>query len=210
MIVWLSKGDSMKAFRTLLVSIPCMLVSGLPSADANTMTWSLTDVDFGDGGTASGSFTFDATSGSFSAIDITTTPGTEFGGADYTTFAFGNDLFLTAVTGSSSNLTGTPFLVLNFTSPLTDAGGTIPLGIGSFGSISVEGTCLVANCGSGVVERFVTTGAVSAVPEPTPTPILPSAVALIILFGYDKKRHRTESRGIRFLAAMCSHWNREA
>jgi hypothetical protein len=188
---FIPEGDRMRTFPAFLVSTACMLTLGLASANADPIIWSLTDVSFGDGGTASGSFVFDATSASFGAIDITTTPGTEFGGAAYTTFAFGNPLFLTSVTGSFPTLTGTPFLSLNFTSPLTDAGGIIPLGIGSFGSISVEGTCLVADCGSGSVARFVTSGEVSAVPGPIAGAGLPGLIlAGVGLLGWWRRRQK--------------------
>ena len=69
-------------FRSL-IAVPVLLVFlCVPSfALADGITWNLSGVTFDDGGAASGSFVYDAPTNTFSAIDITTTPGSAFAGA---------------------------------------------------------------------------------------------------------------------------------
>jgi hypothetical protein len=47
------------------------------------LTWTLLGVTFYDGGTAHGSFVYDADLDSYSSFNITTTAGSAFGGATY-------------------------------------------------------------------------------------------------------------------------------
>ncbi len=72
-------------FRSLL-AVPALLVLlCVPSvASADGITWSLSGVTFDDGGTASGSFVYDAVTNTVSAVNIVTTAGTTFGGTTYT------------------------------------------------------------------------------------------------------------------------------
>ena len=60
--------------RRLLLSGLVLMLS--VAAHAQPLTWILQNVTFDDGGTASGSFTFDATTGSDSNVNIATTAGT--------------------------------------------------------------------------------------------------------------------------------------
>jgi len=69
---------------TILVAVVLALFGMAPIASADGVTWTLHDMAFSDGGTASGSFTYDATTNTLTNINITTTAGTAFGGAIYT------------------------------------------------------------------------------------------------------------------------------
>ena len=97
---------------------------GLPfSVGATPITWTLNGVAFDDGGTATGSFVYDADTNTYTNIAITTTGSLSFfydqllGQATY-----GID----AGTGSSAD--GQGFLQVIAVSDFTNAGGSIALG----------------------------------------------------------------------------------
>ena len=129
-------------------------------ASAGPILWTLAGVAFGDGGTASGSFVFDADTGQYSFIDVSTTTGSVRTGSTYL-FAdaglFDGDQVVFATTNAATQ-TGLPELGLFFYStPLTDAGGTATFTNGS------EGTCENALCSTGGVPlRSVTAGTLTA------------------------------------------------
>ncbi len=66
--------------RVLLLLIFLSLGSG---AMAAPVTYTLSNFNFDDGGTAEGSFTYDSSSNIMSAVNIYTTAGTAFAGATY-------------------------------------------------------------------------------------------------------------------------------
>lgn len=152
----------------------CGTVFGAPMASASPILWNLVGVTLTDGGTASGSFRYDAAINLYSAVSITTAGGS-VAGATYLALApvFGpTDLILAVVPNASlANFTGTRELGFGFDSPLTASGGTVP--ITAF--FSAEATCDNAICNSATSFREVTAGSVSsAVPEP-------SSLCLILL-----------------------------
>ena len=119
-------------FLGLAGALGLLLLLGLPSiASADGVTWDLSGVTFDDGGTASGSFVYDADTNTVNDIDIVTTAGTAFGGATYTGSdpAFGPfpDQLVVVTDASLADFTGTPVLNLLFLDSLTDAGGTVDL-----------------------------------------------------------------------------------
>ena len=163
---------------------------------ASPVTWILNGVTLSDGGTASGTFTFDPDArtacgsnsspcGVYNHVQILTTNGTSRTGV---TYSFVCEQDVAACTGispdstevmflssNSANQAGNPALALFFTGTgalpprgLTDAGGTLDLSntSGSVGSVD-EGTCINASCSQpGSPIRFSTAGSVTAVPEP--------------------------------------------
>jgi len=146
------------------------------NATAKPVTWYLQGVTWADGGTASGSFVYDVDNGfngTYGSISITTVAGTVISANG---FAFADpgatstSLRFFPVT-MSSGLTGTPVLILNFVSALTDAGGTVMLVTsGAFQS-------LWALCGDSVCNELdpegpivaVTAGAVTSTPTGDPS-----------------------------------------
>src|SRR6202008_1301356 len=119
-------------FRSLITAFILVVTFGVPSiASADGVTWTLT-ASFNDGGTASGSFNYDAITNTYSAIDVITTTGTTLLGTTYTTLSY---LATDSSTGltlgvSSGDITNTSFLFLLFNAPLTNAGGlTVPLSL---------------------------------------------------------------------------------
>ncbi len=174
--------------RHLLASATLMATMALTSqaAQAAAVTWTLDNVIFYDGGTASGSFTFDAATNTYTAWSITTTATTNaaadggypLNGATYTT---------NTLTGASSSSYLNPYgltvktaggadsLSLVFNSVLTGAGGTIALKTGS------------ENAGFGFESRSLESGSVSAVPLPG---ALPMFVAGLGILGLVRGRRR--------------------
>jgi hypothetical protein len=141
------------------------------TAQAKPITWYLQGVKFADGSTASGSFVYDVDNGfngTYSGISIATTAGTT---VPASAFAFSDpgavsySIRILPVTLGSGDLTGTPILILNFTAPLSDLGGTVSLVTsGSFASL--WGRCLNSTCSD--IQRpspiaYVTAGSVTAI-----------------------------------------------
>jgi len=158
----------MRAHRTILAFFIVSL-----TAAATPITWNLSGITFAGGGTASGSFTFDADSGTqacstglspcgvFSNVNITTTTGGAVTGSNYTHIC-GVDvpgclgvspdstevLFLTS---TSANQTGLPAIAFFFTGigifppgGLSDAGGTFDVS-NSSGLVGVVNEALCSN-----------------------------------------------------------------
>lgn len=163
--------------RTFIIVLG-LLCAGL--ANATPLTWYLQGVRFTDGGTAGGSFVYDATANLYSSINIVTTTGSVRTGATYlyvNPHAFiSTASVLAAVTANSGDLTGTPWYASVFVSPLTNAGGTISIDTLHGGG---EATC-VTNClGTTEPNRFFTAGSVTTAPEPSTIGLLFLGVMLI-------------------------------
>jgi len=141
------------------------------SASAFPTTYTLVGVVFSDGGTATGSFTFDPATNLYSNVQITTTTGSVRTGASYQ-FVCGqdvasctgvspNDTQVLNLTTTMANQTGDPAFAIFF----TGVGGTQGLGTGlsfdiSNSSLSVgagqEASCSNAACASPVAPSRAT------------------------------------------------------
>jgi hypothetical protein len=149
--------------RALVLSLYGLTVvcGSAGSAWAVPQTWTLFGVMFDDGGTASGSFTFDPDTNTYSAVNVTTTSGASRTGA---TFAFvctapctgiappGPGAVLMLTTSSAGDQTGLPGMSMRFQSPLSnvpDKGVAIDTGL--------EATCSDAGCSNPVdpVRRII-------------------------------------------------------
>jgi hypothetical protein len=158
-------------------------------ASAGPVVWILSGVTFADGGTASGSFVYNADTNTYSSINVTTTTGSARSGATYHFQNGGGANALGMVTVVAADLTGTPDLALGFSSSLTNAGGTRTL-TGNF-----EATCQNAGCSSQVGPlRNVTAGSIQGAAAPPPAVPLPPTVILILtgfgLIGLDQARRK--------------------
>lgn len=159
--------------RALGAALGSLMLMASGSALAAPVLWNLSNVVFDDGGVASGSFTYDADTGTYSAVSITTSGGTVLPGANYTTGEVvnapfpSNNLHLTLINNFGlANPTGQTLIGLTYASILTNTGGAINLVGGFFNSF--EGICTNTDCSSGSGNRTTVVGGqvVAAVPEP--------------------------------------------
>jgi hypothetical protein len=153
----------MRIVRIYLLSL-LILFSGL--ANATPVQWTLSGVQFNDGGTASGSFVYDATTNTYSNVNITTTAGSIRAGVAYTSFVSAtsgpNQLF--AATTSSPSLTGLPRFAMTFVPALPNSGGV-------FGLITpaYESTCGDPVCATSSQGRSTISGGLVGAPVPAAT-----------------------------------------
>jgi hypothetical protein len=175
--------------RIVLVFVTTVVLLGAASVEAGPIVWTLDGIQFDDGGTATGSFVFDADLGLYSDIDIRTTAGAVMAGSHYKVehpFHFGNNNYFVAVSALPT-VFGTMALQLPFvTSPLTNDGGSVTLGgFFNFG----EGTCsgedlLCSNVAATLPFRHLTGGQIigTALSEPPPSPApVPEPSSLVLL-----------------------------
>lgn len=149
------------------------------SAQAAPILWTLSDVLFMDGGTASGSFVYDATTDTYSNIAITTTDSLLVTNATYTAGLFGTDTDVALVPTAPADQTGQRTFQLVYQFALTDAGGYVLLYDPFFPAYSsFDATCLNAGCGSIDYDRLVVDGAITGVPYAPAVPV-PAAAWLL-------------------------------
>jgi hypothetical protein len=169
-------------FRSLIAALGLIVLLSLPSiASADGATWTLSGVTFEGGGTASGSFVYDALTNSYTDIKVTTSAESPFG-ASYTSLS---SCCLVSDTGTAfgpnvADFTDTHVLFLLFSANLTNAGGTIPLmfGFPDPSLDSAEDFCTNSDCTT-LSERLVAGGEVVGVPSTAVAE--PSAISLLIV-----------------------------
>src|SRR5258707_518596 len=174
-------------FGRAVAGLVLFLMAGMPAA-ADSVTWNLVGVTFNDGGTASGSFVFDATTNTLSSVNITTSAGTAFGGATYLGVDPGFSplatLFVVVPNPLLSNFTGTPNLVLGFNTALTNSGGTVGLQVLPSLATSFESPCGDAGCTFAHISlRSATAGEVVATPEPSTLFLLGTGLVVLVCAG---------------------------
>jgi hypothetical protein len=163
--------------------LAAMLAVGLfastTAARAGEIEYVLQNVTFDDGGTASGTFTADTSSGAIQTLSITTTAGSTLPGYSYTypggTLTLGQPAFFASSPDPtlSFELLMPPFpndtivLELQFQNPLTD-GGVDPI---------VTGTGVSYECNNCNPFREVTGGDIAVVPEPLSIALLGTGLA---------------------------------
>jgi len=152
-------------------------------ANASIINWTLSGVAFNDGGTATGTFSTDSTTGNITAFDITTTTGTTLNGLQYdttTSYLYGNNVFSSNSFLLITNL-GDRYLNLTFVNPLTSLGiDALRTDVPTLGSWE----CL--NCTS---ERRIESGFAisSAVPEPSTWAMMILGFAGVGFMAYRRK-----------------------
>jgi hypothetical protein len=123
-----------------------LLVFGVGLAQAEPVTWYLVDANFAGGGSASGSFDYDADTNVYSSVAVTSTSGNTFVGAEYR-YGMLSSNYLPSATNVNFSPASQPVanegaLVMAFASALTNAGGVVDIVVGS--SLSKEGLCVEA------------------------------------------------------------------
>ena len=173
------------AVGLLLFALP------LPSF-ASTIAWTLSGVTFEDGGTASGTFATDSTTGAVTSFNIVTTGGTILGGATYgsgTYFAFDNFFSANSFAIAADDLLTLPSINFAFLSALNST-GTNPLQV----SFDLPGDQVAFECSDNTCEvsRFATagsaTGVVEAIPEPSTWAMLIVGFAGLGFLSYRRKK----------------------
>jgi len=158
-------------------------------ACASPIVWTLQGVTFADGGSATGSFDYDATADVYSTIDVITTSGSTLTGSTYAVLdpaqiPFDGPTQLALVTSNAADLSGTPTISFFWASGLTNTGGTI----GFSGSLtSAEGMCTNATCStvnqSPASYRIITGGSVTTgaavAPEPASFMLVGGALGIL-------------------------------
>ena len=178
---------SRMTMRLVLTALALPLaVSLAPVAHAAALTWTLQNVVFDDGGTASGSFVFDADTNTYSAINVTTTDGSVLGGSVYqfANFEAGTlDADSVLLVAAANPGFGTPAFNMNLDEAMTNAGGTISIAMAP-PPLAFESTCLTSVCSSFFsIDRVVVSGTITAVPVPAAVWLFASAMGLLAGLG---------------------------
>lgn len=152
--------------NTRILHIGLLLFSLAGAASGTPKHWQLNGVTFSDGGRAFGGFDFDANTGAYSNINITTTPGSVLQGSFYSSAAPNGNSTASSFNGVSTVpvfVTSTFALTLNFSPALTAAGGTV-----SIAGLAQESICANSDCSSVTPQRPITAGTASAVSTSAP------------------------------------------
>jgi hypothetical protein len=159
--------------------------------------WTLDGVTFDDGGTAIGSFKYDADANLYSEVAITTTAGSSFAGAAYGDVVYQGQPTQTHIPTSlqlvtTGPLSGEHFIDLVFDEALTSQGGIVnlvPSDPSSLWSFEGEIISVFSPPGQFLVDplRGVTSGSVVAQPVPVPATVLLLASGLASLAGFRRR-----------------------
>ena len=161
----------MNYFR-VLASLFLLFFFGSTTVFAIPMTWTLQDVTFDDGGTASGSYQYDADTDLYSNIDVTTTTTASFDGSVYNFLRPGSgslDYGFTVIDVVEADMSGNQHIAMVLIDSMTNAGGSIDFGANG-GFAPWEGYCAEADCTTGFIERNIVGGSVFGVAIEVPEP----------------------------------------
>ena len=157
-----------------------LLIALAGAVQAAPVVWTIDSLLFDDGGTASGSFTYDADTNTYSHISISTSSGSVLPGGVYGVIhphtpyvAPSNETGMVVLDVTNGEFDSTAMSLI-FESPLSNAGGTILL------TYSIETSCAGELCNFPVSpQRFLVSGSVSAVPIPAAVWLFGSGLGLL-------------------------------
>ena len=160
------------------VSLALLLGSQLSAA---ALTWQVAGV-FNNGGVLAGSYQFDASTGQFSNINVTATGDSVFPNSAFILDNPGLPSTAGALdfVTTTGNLTGTPFLSVVLSHPMTASGGIIPI-TGSALANCFNSTCSASGSLLGVLKPGGTVSAQASPELPGSTQIVSGGLALVWL-----------------------------
>jgi hypothetical protein len=177
-------------FRVAAATSLAFCISVMPAA-ASPVAWQVSNVVFDDGGTLAGTFIFDAATGAYSSIDLSSTAGTTITRNRHYGSPFppspGNSSLMIAIADASLPLEGQDALVLTWGAALTDAAIATTV-LPRIEGFSFEG--YVHDGSLPGLRNVVSTGAVAAatsVPEPG---TLPAAALALAALAVTQRRKR--------------------
>ena len=165
-----------------LAAAACASTLFASPASAATVTWTLENVLFAGGGSATGSYDYDASTNTFSNIHIVTTHVGPFGATYGVPPGTGTSVFFDTVPQLLPDYTGSPRFLFDLTSAMTDAAGVIPILVGE------EAICSNANCSSGAIRVVVSGEVVATTPLPAALPLFATGLGVMGLLGWRRKR----------------------
>ncbi|MFL6446925.1 MAG: PEP-CTERM sorting domain-containing protein [Bryobacteraceae bacterium] len=163
-------------------------LAAAPFSFASTVTWNLSNVKFSDAATASGSFDWNVDTNTLSNWNIsvgagvlsafTYTPSNSSAGSYFQVAGYENEL-LFMMNGTTRQLRMTPLVAL------TNAGGTVPINLNTFGNGSGSVECF--NCAP--YREIVSGTLMTGTPEPGAMGLLGIGAAIVGLIA--RKRRTT-------------------
>ena len=143
------------------------------SAQSNPVKWTFLGHTFTGGGTATGSFIYDADTNTYSSINIVTSAAASPLGATYVAhnnaFGFPSTASLVMVLSGLPVVLNDPILWMGFASPLTNAGGVVGFNFTQETGCSLINGGLCQGTGGTNPSRNVATGQLTTTPTVTPS-----------------------------------------